>query len=95
MLAVSVGDVALVENRRVRFRVVNPAGVQKVLDRPVGPPTEVTKDKRTHMIAIPQFSTLFDETHSGNAVGGDYQVAVYFPADLGGDTYTGVLNIKG
>ena len=95
MLAVSVGDVALVENRKVRFRVVNPAGVQKVLDRPVGPAIETTKDQRTHMIAIQQFATLFDEAHTGKAVGGDYQVTAYFPADLGGDTYSGVLNIMG
>jgi len=95
MMALSLGDVALVENRKVRFRVVNPAGVQKVLDRPVGPAITETKDQRVHMVAIQQFSTLFDEAHTGNAEGGDYQVTAYLPADLGGDTYTGVLNIMG
>ena len=93
MLAVSVGDVAMVENRKVRFKIVNPAGVQKVLDQAVGPATETRKDERTHMVAIQQFSTLFDENHTGKAVGGDYRVTAYFPADLGGDTYDGVLNI--
>jgi len=95
MMALSLGDVALVENRKVRIRVVNPAGVQKVLDRPVGPAITETKDQRVHMVAIQQFSTLFDEAHTGNADGGDYQVTAYLPADLGGDTYTGVLNIMG
>lgn len=65
MMAVSVGDVAMVENRKVRFRIANPAGVQKVLNRPVGSAVEQRKDERIHMVAINRFLTLFDENHTG------------------------------
>jgi hypothetical protein len=92
--AMSVGDAALVESRRVRIRVVGPGGVQKVVDRPVGPGYDSGKgQRRFHLVAVARFSTLFDEAHTGNAAAGEYQVTAYFPADLGGDTFTGVVSI--
>ncbi|MEO5883005.1 MAG: peptidoglycan-binding domain-containing protein, partial [Caldimonas sp.] len=95
LMATSVGDEALVSSRKVRIKVVNPAGVQKVLARTVGEALQGSKgDHRMHMVVIAEFSTLFGETATpGQAAGGDYKITAYFPADLGGDTYDGTVSI--
>ena len=96
MQAVSVGDVDEIAKRIVRFRVVSPSGEEKKFDRPIGPPLESSKTGQgnRHNIPIRTFSELFGRPPvPGKPVPGDYKVTAFFPADLGGDTFDGVLNI--
>src|SRR4030095_4719820 len=67
MQAISVGDAVQIEGRPVRIRVTNPQGVQKVLERPIGPgvPSSTTGQRNTHDVKVERFSTLFDGTPPG------------------------------
>jgi hypothetical protein len=96
MQAVSVGDVVEIARRIVRFRIVSPSGEEKLLDRPIGEPFEVMKTNQgnRHKIVIDDFSELFGKPPvPKKPPPGDYRVTAYFPADLSGDTFDGVLNI--
>jgi len=97
MVAVSVGDVDKIAKRNVRFRVESPSGEQKVFDRPIGEPLEVSKTGQgnRHNILIKDFSELFGKPPvPRKPPPGPYKVTAYFPKDLGGDTFEGVLEIK-
>jgi len=97
MVAVSVGDVDKIAKRNVRFRVESPSGEQKVFDRPIGTPLEVSKTGQgnRHNILIENFSELFGKPPvPRKPPPGPYKVTAYFPKDLGGDTFEGVLEIK-
>ena len=96
MNAVSVGDVDQIAKRNVRFRVISPSGEAKVFDRPIGDPFESSKTGQgnRHNIAIKDFSELFGTPPvPKKPPPGDYKFTAFFPADLGGDTFEGVLNI--
>ena len=96
LIAVSVGDVDQIAKRNVRLRVVSPSGAEKVFDRAMGEPTEVSKTGQgnRHSIFIKDFSELFGKPPvPRKPVPGNYKVTAYFPADLGGDTFEGVLTI--
>jgi hypothetical protein len=94
--AVSVGDVDQIAKSAVRFRVVGPGGAQKVFERPIGAPFETSKTGQgnRHNILIHGFSSLLGKPAvAGKAAPGDYAVTAYFSAELGGDTFEGVLTI--
>ena len=96
MQAVSVGDIDQIVKSAVRFRITNPSGVQKVFERPIGTPFESSKTGQgnKHNIVINGFSSLFGKpAEAGKPAPGDYQVTAYFSAELGGDTFEGVLSI--
>ncbi len=96
MQAVSVGDVDQIAKSAVRFRIVGPSGAQKVFERPIGTPFESSKTGQgnRHNIVINGFSGLFGKPDvPGKPAAGDYAVTAYFSAELGGDTFEGVLTI--
>ena len=96
MEAVSVGDVDQLKDRRVRIRVVNPDGVQKVVERSigVGRPSSTTGQGSEHEVKVEDFATLFDDKASkGRPPPGNYSVEAFFDADLGGDQFTEVVTI--
>jgi hypothetical protein len=96
MNAVSVGDVDQIAKRMVRFRIVSPSGQEKVFELPIGEPFENSKTGQgnRHNIPIRNFSELFGPPPvPKKPVPGDYKVTAYFPAELGGDTFDGVLKI--
>ena len=89
--AVSVGDVDQLKDRRVRIRITNPGGAQKVLERSIGPgrPSSTTGQGSEHSIKVEDFATLFDDKAAkGRPPPGDYNVEAFFDADLGGDQFT-------
>ena len=93
MQAVSVGDAVQIEGRPVRIRVTNPTGVQKVLERPIGPgvPASITGQGTTHDVKVERFSTLFDETATNGPPPGNYTVEAFFDQELGGDKFSEVV----
>jgi len=96
MNAVSVGDVDAIAKRMVRFRVISPSSQQKVFELPIGEPFESSKTGQgnRHNIPIRNFSELFGPPPvPKKPVPGEYKVTAYFPAELGGDTFEGVLAI--
>jgi hypothetical protein len=92
---ISVGDVTQIEGRRARFRIMNPDGDQKVLDAEIskGFPYSKTDQGHQHNVPVEQFSGLFNGKPNGKPTPGRYAINAYFPGDLGGDAYTGVLTI--
>lgn len=91
MQAVSVGNVDQLQGRRVRIRIVNPQGVQKIVERPLGPgvPSSTTGQGSEHEVVVERFSTLFDDrAPAGQPPPGSYEVSAFFEADLGGDEFT-------
>ncbi len=97
MNAVSVGDIDAIAKRMVRFRIVSPSGQQKVFELPIGEPFESSKTGQgnRHNIPIRNFSELFGPPPvPKKPVPGEYKVTAYFPAELGGDTFEGVLKIE-
>ncbi|MCE9657458.1 MAG: peptidoglycan-binding protein [Burkholderiales bacterium] len=96
MNAVSVGDIDAIAKRMVRFRIVSPTGKEKVFELPIGEPFETSKTGQgnRHNIPIRDFSELFGPPPvPKKPVAGEYKVTAYFPAELGGDTFDGVLKI--
>ncbi|MEO5881803.1 MAG: hypothetical protein ABIQ06_05255, partial [Caldimonas sp.] len=96
MEAVSVGDVDQLKDRRVKIRIVNPDGVQKVIERSVGAgrPSSTTGQGSEHTIQVEDFATLFDaKAAKGKPPPGNYSVEAFFDADLGGDQFTEVVTI--
>jgi hypothetical protein len=95
MQAVSVGDTDALADRRVRIRIVNPDGVQKVLERSIGPgtPSSTTGQGNEHEIKVEQFSTLFDSKATDGPPPGDYKVDAFFDQELGGDLFSEVVTI--
>lgn len=96
MQAVSVGDIDQIAKSALRFRVVGPSGAQKVFERPIGAPFESSKTGQgnRHNIVISGFSSLLGKPDvPGKPAPGDYAVTAYFAAELGRDTFEGVLNI--
>jgi hypothetical protein len=97
MEAVSVGDVDQLKDRRVRIRITDPGGVQKVLERSVGPgrPSSTTGQGSEHSVKVEDFATLFDDRAAkGKPPPGNYNVEAFFDADLGGDLFTQVVTIS-
>jgi hypothetical protein len=93
MQAISVGDTDKLQDRLVRIRVVNPDGVKKILDRPLGPPVAASKTGQgsTHDVKVEQFATLFDEKASKGPPPGSYTVDAFFDDELGGDKFSEVV----
>jgi hypothetical protein len=96
MQAVSVGDVDQLKDRRVRIMIVNPDGVQKILERSIGTgkPSSTTGQGSEHEVKVEDFATLFDDkAQAGRPPPGNYGVVAFFDADLGGDQFNEVVTI--
>jgi hypothetical protein len=90
LLAMSVGDADQLAGRSARFRIIGPTGTQKVVDGLIGKGAKTSKTDQgfEHLVTIDAFLQLFG---GAKAAKGSYAVEAYFPADLGGDAFSGTL----
>ena len=91
LLAMSVGDADQLAGRSARFRITGPTGSQKVVDGLIGKGAKTSKTDQgfEHLVTIDAFLQLFGGAKA--AAKGTYAVEAYFPADLGGDAFSGTL----
>ena len=91
LLAMSVGDADQLAGRSARFRITGPTGTQKVVDGLIGKGAKTSKTDQgfEHLVTIDAFLQLFGGAKE--AAKGSYAVEAYFPADLGGDAFSGTL----
>ena len=77
------------------MRITGPDKTQKVVDALIGKGEKSSKTGQgfEHLVTVETISDLF--AGGGHLPGGIYAVEAYFPADLGGDSFSSTLNLEG